>query len=354
MTVNVEIPIVKYVGNGVDTVFTFSWSSQERSELVVNLNGNLVEEGVDYDLTEYDPDTGGTIVFAEPPPNTTLILLRRETPVTQQVNYVEGDPFPAETHERQLDKDTRILQEIIEGGRAFGDRVDLFALAESDRVIIQNSSGLDAQLRPWDCNESLAGVFVGAVVETGAPLNGAAAAGYPDGFVFFELDEPSGTTARIVMTTDEVLAERVVPMEVGYEGYGFAVYPETALLVWGNTSTFSDFPQSTNTEPLISPVPTGPGQYLMRFVKTTNVGIYQGIDSKDWQFGNWFDFWAPDYTDYRVNNGPRGLYVKLWQANIPRVSENTYQFSVAVDDGTGNPVVSSIVTKQITLRVISA
>ena len=185
MTVNRETPIVRYTGNGSATEYTFQWSCDEANENYVEVNGVQLIEGVEYELEDFDREHGGTMRFLEPPAAGDDILIYRRTPITQQVDYVEFDAFPAEVHEGQMDKDTRILQEIIDGGLAIGGPVDLNAVQYPDYVEIENSSGTNAILPLWECDADFAGVFAGEITTT-APNDGDTTT-KPDGYVWFEV-----------------------------------------------------------------------------------------------------------------------------------------------------------------------
>ena len=164
MTVNAEVPYLTYTANGVTTVFPFQWSSGDANDNYVMIDGVLATEGIEYELEEWQELEGGNIVFSAPPVQGTSILLFRRTPVTQQVAYEEGKAFPAETHERQMDKDTRILQEILSAGRAGGGVVNLSADQQPEWTDIVNSAGTDARVVPWTVDGLASGVAIGEVL----------------------------------------------------------------------------------------------------------------------------------------------------------------------------------------------
>ena len=49
------------------------------------------------------------------PASGTRLVIYRDTDIVQETDYISGDPFPAETHERALDRLTMIAQEIGSG-----------------------------------------------------------------------------------------------------------------------------------------------------------------------------------------------------------------------------------------------
>ena len=187
MTVNFEVPRLSFVGNGVTTEFSFVWSSSDANENYVTVNDVLLTEGIQYEMVDYTPEYGGRMVFYIAPTGTVVIY--RQTPITQQVDYQEGEPFPADTHEFQMDKDTRILQELRAGASEGGTSVDLEAIPGVDHVRIANSAGTDATITPWTPDGLLAGVSMGEVVEAGgsAPADGNPTT-KPDGYIWYVLE----------------------------------------------------------------------------------------------------------------------------------------------------------------------
>lgn len=174
MTVHYEIPLVEYIGNGVTQDFAFNWSFAEKSEIKVKVNGILLAEGVGYDIVDIDLDNGGTVrMRAEFPYEAgDSIRIYRQTPITQEVDYTDA-PFPHAVHEDQMDKDTRILQELISGDRAVGGDIDLAAVHLEYTIDITNTGGEDATLLMWEPFEDKAGVFAGEVIPAGSlPADG--------------------------------------------------------------------------------------------------------------------------------------------------------------------------------------
>jgi len=99
--------------------------------------------GTDYTLTGAGIAAGGTVTFNTTPPSATYSLIRIERWVKaeQQTDYVEGDKFPAETHEGILDNIVRMIQQLM--GRTGGQD---FNLAASIGTFL----GLTSTLASWD------------------------------------------------------------------------------------------------------------------------------------------------------------------------------------------------------------
>ena len=71
--------------------------------------------GTDYSLAGAADEDGGTLTtIAANMVVGDIITIKRDIAITQTVNYVYNDRFPAETHERALDKLTMIVQQLKE------------------------------------------------------------------------------------------------------------------------------------------------------------------------------------------------------------------------------------------------
>jgi hypothetical protein len=94
------------------TTFPYTFKIFDATHLKVYSGGVLKTLNVDYTVTNVGADGGGNVVFGAP--QTALIAILRVVPITQLTDYVENDPFPAETHEGALDKLTMIGQQLSE------------------------------------------------------------------------------------------------------------------------------------------------------------------------------------------------------------------------------------------------
>lgn len=121
MTISTTTTKKVYNGNGIATVFAYDFYIDVASDLEVYLadvNGTLVLQTIttDYSVSGAGNPAGGNVTFVSPPDTGTgNIVILRKTPLTQETDYIEGDTFPAEEHEKALDKLTRIVQELQEG-----------------------------------------------------------------------------------------------------------------------------------------------------------------------------------------------------------------------------------------------
>lgn len=88
-----HLSIVKTSAAGIDTMLTL---------------------GTDYSASGADVVSGGVVVTTAPVAIGEKLTIVLDIPIEQLTDYVPNDPFPAETHERALDKITLILQQLRE------------------------------------------------------------------------------------------------------------------------------------------------------------------------------------------------------------------------------------------------
>lgn len=338
MTQQLEFPKISYVGNGVTVDYTFDWKCGKADENFVHLNGVLLSEGIQYELEDFTTEFGGTMVFNTAPGIDDIVFIFRKTPITQEIDYVDGVPFPVDSHEFQLDKDTRILQELFFGGVSFGGEVNLASVPHETEVEITNTAGTNAFIQPWTIDGLLSGIFFGEVVPDGqsAPLDGNPTL-KPDGYIWWELGPaPSaGGDVTIKLFTNPITVDgsRDAPTNARAEfrynsdtadvEYGYDIDQPLQLPVW-------------TLEAGINPIPTALLQYWIRFDVLTGA-----VDTSSEATGVWIDA----YT----NNGAVNAYHQ-WLVAFPGTSQAVSgTFAIAPDTGSGLPDEDFTVTRSITL-----
>lgn len=115
MTVPSITSRVTYAGDGGSVAFPVSFYFLANADLVVLLvdaDGISTTQvlNTDYTLTGAGVEAGGTVTMLTAPPSGYTLIIYRDPAVTQLTDYAPNDPFPAETHERALDRLTMISQ----------------------------------------------------------------------------------------------------------------------------------------------------------------------------------------------------------------------------------------------------
>ena len=116
MTVSSAVNKVSFNGNGSQTVFAYSFKIFDQDDLTVILRNASGGETVQAISTKYTVSgvgnaNGGNVTMVTAPASGESLTIIREQPLTQGLDLVANDPFPAASFEDQLDKLTFMVQQ---------------------------------------------------------------------------------------------------------------------------------------------------------------------------------------------------------------------------------------------------
>lgn len=94
----------QYTANGSNTTFAYSFKVFDDDDLDVYVDNTLKSKTTDYSVTGVGNASGGNIIFTTAPANAAIVTIVRDEPFVQEIEYVEGDDFPAAAHEEGLDR----------------------------------------------------------------------------------------------------------------------------------------------------------------------------------------------------------------------------------------------------------
>ena len=121
MTVSSTTVKNSYSGNGSTTQFAYGYKIFADTDLIVIIRSAAGTETVKTLTTHYTvagagDASGGSITFTtgNTPASGETIVIIREVPQTQAIDYIANDPFPAESHEEGLDRATMTTQQVQE------------------------------------------------------------------------------------------------------------------------------------------------------------------------------------------------------------------------------------------------
>lgn len=185
MTVSSQVNSVSYLGDGVTTLLPVPYYFLEQEHLTVtkvNLDSSTqtLVLGSDYSVSGAGNQAGGSVTMFIAPASGIQIIIDRTVPATQETDYVANDPFPAESHERALDKLTMLVQQNIAGlGRALLRPVGKsYYDAEGRQIknLADPTQDQDAATVRWATD------FIAGILQTGqGPVNNAANVIFVDG-----------------------------------------------------------------------------------------------------------------------------------------------------------------------------
>jgi len=121
MTVSSTTVKNSYSGNGSTTQFAYGYKIFADSDLIVIIRSAAGTETVKTLTTHYTVSgagdaSGGNVTFTAgniPASGETVVIIR-EVPQTQAIDYIANDPFPAESHEEGLGRATMTTQQVQE------------------------------------------------------------------------------------------------------------------------------------------------------------------------------------------------------------------------------------------------
>ena len=121
MTISSTTVRNSYSGDSSTTTFSYTFKIFADSDIQVIIRSSTGTETTKtitthYTVTGAGVSAGGTVIFTggNIPTSTQTVVLRRNIPQTQAIDYIANDPFPAESHEEGLDRATMAIQQIQE------------------------------------------------------------------------------------------------------------------------------------------------------------------------------------------------------------------------------------------------
>ena len=126
MTISSTVVKNSYNGNGSTRTFTYTFKIFQDSDLQVIIrssNGTETTKTLNthYTVSGAGNANGGSITFLQnlpsydyTPLSSEKIILIRNIPQTQSLDYIANDTFPAESHEEGLDRAIMVVQQLQE------------------------------------------------------------------------------------------------------------------------------------------------------------------------------------------------------------------------------------------------
>lgn len=218
MTISTTESRIEYLGNGTTAIFAIPFRFLENSHIVATLTTAggeqfILSNGADYTMTGADNDDGGFLTMISSPTVGSTLVIRRVVPATQETDYISGDPFPAESHERALDKLTMLVQQ--------GEEV-------SDRTLKFPVGDLSTQI----------GELPAAALRTNRLL-GFDAAGKP--VVYVPSDQSAASVGLQLASFQSALASPTGSAMVGFQQLGVGAIPRSAQSKMRDIVSVKDF-----------------------------------------------------------------------------------------------------------------
>lgn len=120
MTVSSEIIKKPYAGDDVTTVFPYTWKIYAKTDLLVMERDDTTRVETpktlttDYTVSGVGDADGGNVTMLTAPATGKTLFVKLDLPFTQDFNWIENDPFPADSHEDAADRVVKMTQILRE------------------------------------------------------------------------------------------------------------------------------------------------------------------------------------------------------------------------------------------------
>jgi len=117
MTVSSIVREESYIGDGINSLFSFNIQANDPSWITGQVDGVTVAGSVDLNADQIN-NAGGTFTFSLIPADQSVVTILRTVPLTQELSLPDLTPFPARNVEDELDKLAMSLTQFIPSDNA--------------------------------------------------------------------------------------------------------------------------------------------------------------------------------------------------------------------------------------------
>lgn len=103
-------PLVRYLADGIQTVFTYPFPIFASEDLVVYLNGAKQVSG--FSISGAGHNAGGSVVFETAPEEDVIVTLECKLPLERLTDFLEGGDFSAASINTELDYLIAAIQQV--------------------------------------------------------------------------------------------------------------------------------------------------------------------------------------------------------------------------------------------------
>lgn len=114
MTVSAQTPINRSTGNGVTTVFPYTFKIISEGDIEVTVDDMVKTLNVDYTVTGEGLDAGGNVTMTTAPASGTTVVRRRNMAIVRTTDYQDQGSLPAATLDLDIDSTVLMVQQLDE------------------------------------------------------------------------------------------------------------------------------------------------------------------------------------------------------------------------------------------------
>ena len=205
-----------YTGSAVVTTeFAYPFRILTSSDLEVTRyyeatgSTSVLTLDTDYNVTGVGESSGGNVILTgsyTTLPSGSKLVIAREMGLTQEVDYIENDPFPAETHERAIDRLTMITQQLQE----YISRSLAKDITKTGSLIFPEAVG--DKIIGWDASST----YLVNITNPGAQASTSAVAAASSAVVALSTEVASASSAAVAVSEAAVsLSSSIVSVSQG-------------------------------------------------------------------------------------------------------------------------------------------
>ena len=174
MPVSEQTPVNSYTGNGVTTVFPYTFKLLAQADIEVTVDGVVKTLTTDYTVSGVGVDGGGNVTFVTAPANGTTVVLHRAMAYKRDIDYQENGDLPAATLDEDIDRTVMLVQQLraallrsvkLPVGTTVEQVLTESAAARADKIMGFDSSGNIVVKAAVDIDVTPVSVFMASVLD---------------------------------------------------------------------------------------------------------------------------------------------------------------------------------------------
>jgi hypothetical protein len=151
VAVSEQTPVNSSTGNGVTTVFPYTFKILNAADIEVTVDGVVKTITTHYTLSGVGADAGGDVTFLVAPADTTTVIRRRNMALVRTTDYQAQGELPADVLNDDQDAPVLMLQQVQEQV----DRSLKAPLGESPQMILPSAANRANKTPVFDANGDL-------------------------------------------------------------------------------------------------------------------------------------------------------------------------------------------------------
>lgn len=112
MPVTDQTPVDSSTGNGVTTVFPYTFKILAEADILVTVDGVTKTLTTDYSVSGVGNDAGGNVTFVAAPANGTTVVRTRDMGYERTTDYQDNGDLPASTLDDDIDRTVMLVQQL--------------------------------------------------------------------------------------------------------------------------------------------------------------------------------------------------------------------------------------------------